>query len=150
MTLPPADEIRATMDRAGLGALPEADRDSLLQAAVREVERRTGLRLSEGLSQEALNTYEALTNDGQEVVDVWLAEHCPHPEQDSLYLSLLSQSSGNVPLARAEFAQRRWLKLYRPDHQQVVREETDAVCRELTRRSHDILVTLAIEAMRRR
>ena len=61
----------------GLDQLPESQRQAFLQHIYDELELRVGTQLSEGMSDEQLEQYEAIIDKDQNVIVSWIAQYVP-------------------------------------------------------------------------
>jgi hypothetical protein len=67
----------------GLGSLTGEEKQSFLDYVREELELRTGLELSEKLTEEELDDFDKLgaKTDDQEAVKAWMEQHCPDYEK---------------------------------------------------------------------
>ena len=59
----------------GLDQLPESQRQAFLQHIYDELELRVGTQLSEGMSDEQLEQFEAIIDKDQNVIVSWIAQY---------------------------------------------------------------------------
>lgn len=121
------------LDDLGLNSLPEEQKKPFLQHIYDELELRVGTRLSEGLTDEQLDEFEAIIDHKDEVVNPWIERFVPDYKQQDSFQRLVAEL--NVPAdsqqAKAEYAATRWLELNRPNYRQVVSETLDALKNEI-------------------
>lgn len=113
------------LEDIGLGSLPEEQKQALLQHTLEELETRVGARLSEGLTPDQVDEFEAIIEKRTDVVDQWLANHAPDWQEDPVFVRLKQAvaASGQAvsdDALRMEFAATKWLEVNRPDYRQVV------------------------------
>ncbi|MEO5949451.1 MAG: DUF5663 domain-containing protein [Candidatus Saccharimonas sp.] len=106
----------------GLGDLPDDQKKAFLDHFREQLELRVGTRLSEGLSDEQLEEFEAFIDRKDERVDAWLGTNVPNYSEDAIYQQLKAGAPENIPenIIRAEYASLKWLGINRPDYRQVV------------------------------
>lgn len=117
----------------GLDQLPEEQKKAFLQHTYEELELRVGTKLSDGLSDEQLEEFEAIIDRKEEVVSAWINEHAPEYHQDEAFIRLqeVSKADPNDPNLRAEFVATKWLEVNRPDYRQVVAQVLDDLKKEI-------------------
>lgn len=63
----------------GLGALPQEEKESLVEYLLQELELRVGTELSKDLSDEQLEQFEKVAeSDDQAATTAWLEQQCPN------------------------------------------------------------------------
>jgi hypothetical protein len=121
------------LDDLGLGGLPEDQKQPFLQHIYNELEMRVGTRLSEGLTDEQLDEFEAIIDHKDEVVNPWMERFAPDYQQQEAFRRLVTEL--NIPAdsqhAKAEYAATRWLELNRPNYRQVVNETLEGLKSEI-------------------
>ncbi|GAA4758619.1 DUF5663 domain-containing protein [Gordonia alkaliphila] len=106
----------------GLADLPEAQRLPFLKHVYSTLEQRTGDALSEGLTDAQLTEFERLlARDGPTVV-AWLEKCVPDFATDPLYLQLRDRLDPSVSDADllCEYAAAQWVRINRPNYEDVV------------------------------
>ena len=106
----------------GLDQLPEEQRQAFLQHIYDELELRVGTQLSEGMSDEQLEQFEAIIDKNQDVIQNWVAQYVPDYHNDPAF-GRLQQATGldiNDTNLRDEFVATKWLEINRPDYRDVV------------------------------
>lgn len=121
------------LDDLGLGGLPEDQKKPFLQHIYNELELRVGTRLSEGLTDEQLDEFEAIIDHKDEIVNPWIERFVPDYRQQESFQRLVTEL--NIPAdsqhAKAEYAATRWLELNRPNYRQVVSETLESLKSEI-------------------
>lgn len=132
----------------GLANLPEEQKKPFLQHVYDQLEYRVGVRLSEGLTENQLQEFEAIIDRRPEVVDAWVAQYAPNYLSDPLFQKIqqaaASQSQGaalSEVALRAEYAATKWLEVNRPDYRDVVAQTLDALKQEISQSRDTILGT---------
>ena len=90
----------------GLDGLSEADKDAFITDVFAELELRVGRRLSEGLSDAALDEFERLVDGDEEYCRNWLRQHEPEYQDQPEFIRLAT--SGH-PSPHHEVARLIWL-----------------------------------------
>lgn len=125
----------------GLDQLPEEQKQAFLQHIYEELELRVGTKLSDGLSDQQLDEFEAIIDRKEGAVDDWLVRHAPNYQSDEVYVRL-QQSTGlsaDDPRLKSEFAATKWLEANRPDYRNVVAEVLEELKREIMNNRDAIL-----------
>lgn len=124
----------------GLADMPEDQKGPFKQHIYNELELRVGSRLSEGMSDEQLEEFEAIIDRKDEVINNWLVAHAPEYQQDVLY-QRVQQGLGGAPEqeVKAEYAATKWLEVNRPDYRDVVAQTLEELKQEITQ-SKDVLL----------
>lgn len=128
----------------GLDQLPEAQRQAFLQHIYNELELRVGTQLSEGMSDEQLEQFEAIIDKNQEVIEGWIAQYAPDYHNDPAF-ARLQQATGfdaNDPNLRDEFVATKWLEVNRPDYREVVASVLENLKQEIKSNREAILGAL--------
>ena len=110
------------LQEVGLGDLPEDQKAMFLAHFREQLELRVGTRLSDGLSGDQIEQFEAFIERKDDVVNAWLAENAPDYQNDKIYQQLRSGAPENIPqnVILAEYASLKWLGVNRPDYKDVV------------------------------
>ena len=124
----------------GLADMPEDQKGPFKQHIYNELELRVGSRLSEGMSDEQLEEFEAIIDRKDEVINNWLVAHAPEYQQDVLY-QRVQQGLNGAPEqeVKAEYAATKWLEVNRPDYRDVVAQTLEELKQEITQ-SKDVLL----------
>lgn len=117
----------------GLADLPEEQKKPFLQHVYDQLEYRVGVRLSEGMSDEQLEEFEAIIDRKPDVIESWVTQNAPDFANDDLYLKIQSASGlqPNDPQLKAEYAATKWLEVNRPDYRDVVAETLEELKKEI-------------------
>lgn len=128
----------------GLGNLPDNQKQAFLEQVYSSLEERVGVQLSEGLTDEQLEEFEAIIDRNMEKVDAWLAAHVPDYGSDPAFLQLQKASSlaADDPVLKAEYTATRWLEANRPNYRDVVAQTMEALKAEITQNRDAILASV--------
>jgi hypothetical protein len=127
----------------GLQDLPVEEKKAFLQHIYDELELRVGTKLSEGMTDEQLEQFEAIIDHKDDIVIAWLGRFVPEYHNDESF-ARIQQATGldvNDPGLRAEYAATKWLEVNRPDYRDVVAAVLDALKKEITAGRETILST---------
>ena len=129
----------------GLGGLPEEQKKPFLQHTYDQLERKVGVRLSEGMTDEQLAEFESIIDRKQEVVDQWIATHAPNFQTEEIFQRLAQATNLPVedPGLKAEYAATKWLEVNRPDYRDVVARTLEEIKQEISQNKDAILGTQA-------
>mgnify|MGYP001334596027 FL=1 len=125
----------------GLSDLPEEQKKPFLQHLYDQLESRVGMRLSEGMSDEQLEQFEAIIDKKAEVVEAWVQQYAPAYATDELFVKI-QQASGLAaedPLLKSEYAATKWLEVNRPDYRDVVAKTLEELKQEISQNRDVIL-----------
>ena len=106
----------------GLGSLPEDQKQAFLEQVYASLEERVGLQLSEGLTDDQLEEFEAIIDKKPEKVDAWLIVYMPNFADDPAFQAM-QQAAGvgsNDMALKSEYAATKWLEVNRPNYRDVV------------------------------
>lgn len=125
----------------GLNELPAEQKQAFLQHIYEELELRVGTKLSEGLSDEQLEEFEAIIDRKDDAIVAWLNQHAPNYHTDEVFTRLqqATQADPNDPALRAEYTATKWLEVNRPDYRQVVAQVLDELKKEIVGNRDKIL-----------
>lgn len=129
------------LDDVGLSTLPEEQKKPFLQHVYEQLEYRVGVRLSEGMSDEQLEEFEAIIDGKAEVISAWVSQFASDYQTDQLYMKIQTSSGLPVGDARllAEYAATKWLEVNRPDYRDVVASTLGELKDEIARDRDTIL-----------
>ena len=121
------------LDEIGLHDLPEDQKKPFLQHIYDELEIRVGTKLSDGMSDEQLNEFEAIIDHKDEVIVAWLAKNASEYHNDDSFIKLQAAMDIDVndPSLRAEYTATKWLEINRPDYREVVAKVLDDLKKEV-------------------
>ncbi len=125
----------------GLSDLPEEQKKPFLQHLYDQLEYRVGMRLSEGMSDEQLEQFEAIIDKKADVVEAWVQQYAPAYASDELFVKI-QQASGLAaedPLLKSEYAATKWLEVNRPDYRDVVAKTLEDLKQEIAQNRDVIL-----------
>lgn len=125
----------------GLAALPEEQKKPFLQHTYDQLEYKVGIRLSEGMTDEQLEEFEAIIDRKEDVITTWLSSHAPNYQSEEVFQRLMQASNlpADDPGLRAEYAATKWLEVNRPDYRDVVAQTLEEIKKEITGAKEAIL-----------
>jgi len=117
----------------GLNELPEEQKKAFLQHIYDELELRVGTKLSDGMSDEQLEEFEAIIDRKDDVIRTWLESHVPDYYNDEAFGRIQEATGLDVNDAglRAEYTATKWLEVNRPDYRDVVAGVLDELKTEI-------------------
>lgn len=128
----------------GLDTLPDNQKQAFLEQVYASLEERVGLQLSEGLSDDQLEEFEAIIDRKADRVDAWLGAHVPDFAADPAFIQL--QQMSNLPPAdpglKAEFTATKWLEFNRPNYREVVAKTMEDLKVEITQNRDAIIASV--------
>lgn len=131
------------LEDVGLGSLPDDQKKPFLQHIYDQLEYKVGIKLSEGMTDEQLEEFEAIIDRKPEVVSAWLNQNAPQYQTEEVFQRL--QKATNLPAddisLKSEFAATKWLEVNRPDYRQVVAETLEGIKKEIIANKDAILST---------
>lgn len=129
------------LEEVGLSALPAEEKKPFLDHILEELQERLGIRLSEGLSDEQLDEFGAITDLDDKKVNEWLALNASDYITRDDYKELARQTGYEIDSLQlnAEYAAGGWFDKYRPNYQDVVMEELDKLKAEIKNSKDAIL-----------
>jgi len=132
---------KAFLKEVGLESLPEDEHDSFLQHIYEELELRVGTKLSDGLSNQQVDEFEAIIDKNDAKIKEWLNKNSPdyYNEEDFHKLENKLQLDANDPKLRQEYAANLWFKMYRPDYQKLVKATFEELKKEIIENRDKIL-----------
>lgn len=136
------------LEEVGLGAMPEDQRKPFLQHIYNELEKRVGTKLSDGMSDEQLQEFEAIIESDENTVKTWLEQNATNYQEDEVF-KRLQQASGepaDSARLRSEYAATKWLEVNRPDYRQVVADTLEELKKEIANNKDSILGTNQVPA----
>lgn len=125
----------------GLGELPDNQKQAFLEQVYSSLEERVGVQLSEGLSDEQLEEFEAIIDRNTEKVDAWLVANVPDYQNDANFQQLQKAADLAVddPVLKSEYAATRWLEKNRPNYRDVVAKTMESLKSEIMQNRDAIL-----------
>lgn len=128
----------------GLDSLPENQKLAFLEQVYASLEERVGVQLSEGLTDEQLEEFEAIIDRNAQKVDAWLAAHAPNYASDPAFQQM-QQASNLQPTdagLKSEYTATRWLELNRPNYREVVAKTMESLKGEILQNRDAILASV--------
>lgn len=129
------------LEEVGLGSLPADQKPAFIKHLYSELETRVGTRLSDGLSDDQLEEFEAIMDRKEEVIAPWIERYVPGYHQDEAFLRLqqATQLDINDINLRNEYVATKWLEVNRPDYRQVVADVLAGLKNEVSANASQIL-----------
>jgi hypothetical protein len=117
----------------GLNELPGDQKKPFLQYIYDELELRVGTKLSDGMSDEQLNEFEAIIDHKDDIVVGWLSKYAPEYHNDINFMQLQKATGLDVNdlNLRSEYAATKWLEINRPDYKSVVSQVLEDIKKEV-------------------
>ena len=121
------------LQEIGLNELPEEQKKPFLQHIYDELELRVGTKLSDGMTDEQLEEFEAIIDHNDDVVTTWLEKNAADYHNDVVFGQLQSSTGLDVndPNLRSEYAATKWLEVNRSDYRQVVAQVLEELKKEV-------------------
>jgi hypothetical protein len=125
----------------GLDGLPDEQKQAFLQHIYEELELRVGTKLSEGLTEQQMQEFEAFVDQKEDKVQAWFEKNLPNFEQQADFQQLIQRVPANTPKIAviSEYGSLKWLELNRPDYRDVVAAELTALKSEISSNRDSIL-----------
>jgi hypothetical protein len=125
----------------GLDGLPDEQKQAFLQHIYEELELRVGTKLSEGLTEQQMQEFEAFVDQKEDKVQAWFEKNLPNFEQQADFQQLIQRVPANTPKIAviSEYGSLKWLELNRPDYRDVVAAELTALKGEISSNRDSIL-----------
>lgn len=121
------------LEDIGLNSLPEEQKKPFLQHIYDELELRVGTKLSDGMTDEQLEEFEAIIDRKDDVIVGWLEKFVPEYHNDVVFMQLQTSTDLDVndPNLRADYAATKWLEINRSDYRQVVASVLEELKKEV-------------------
>jgi hypothetical protein len=121
------------IEQLGIAALPADERENILE----EARTCIGEAISEQLSEQQVNEYEAIINDDRSVIDAWLQTNVPDYKNAAVYQSFAEGFEEDPEHNNPEklFANLAWLQLNVPNIQELVSKGLETFKQERANRS---------------
>lgn len=117
------------IERLGIQSLAEERRAAVLEIAT----HRIGLAITDDLSEQQFNEYEAIVNNDEGIIDAWLEQNEPNYKESPIYQSFAEgyeeDPERNNPAKL--FANIAWIQKNVPDLKQRVDETIEQVKKEI-------------------
>ncbi len=117
------------IEQLGIQSWPPEKQEEAVEIAV----HRIGAAVTEQLSEQQFNEYEAIVNDNQTVIDAWLAANVPNYKDSPVYQELAAgyeeDPEKNNPAKL--FASIAWIQVNVPQAQAAIDHALEAVKQEL-------------------
>ena len=125
----------------GLDDLPEDQKTAFLAHIYTSLEERVGMQLSEGLSSEQFDEFEAIIDKDMDRITAWLQVNDPNYSTSDGFLKFqqILPEGANVDNVTAEYGASRWIEKNRPDYKEVVSNTLKELRSEIMQNRDQIL-----------
>jgi hypothetical protein len=122
------------LEEIGLNVLPDEQKKPFLQHVYEELELRVGTLLSEGMSDEQFDEFEAIIDRKDDFITKWLTDNMPDYYNDQVFQQMQKNMGidPNDPNLRGEYAATKWLEINRPNYRDVVVQVLGELKQEIT------------------
>lgn len=130
----------------GLSDLPEDQKTAFLAHIYTSLEERVGMQLSEGLSSEQFDEFEAIIDKDMDRISAWLQANDPSYSTSEGFLKFQQglPEGSNTDTIVAEYAASKWIEKNRPNYKQVVSDTLQELRNEIMQ-NRDQIVSAATE-----
>lgn len=128
------------LEELGLSELTNDEKDELLQSVYKEVESRTGERLTEGLSDDELDEFGCFVDHNELGMNGWFERNLPEykEREDYQQFCMINQEASELAIL-SQYGAMQWLKLNIPEYPQIVSVVLEEMKQELRDNSETIL-----------
>lgn len=125
----------------GLSDLPEDQKTAFLAHIYTSLEERVGMQLSEGLSSEQFDEFEAIIDKDMDRITAWLQANDPSYATSDGFLKFQESlpAGTDADTVAAEYAASKWIEKNRPDYKQVVSDTLQELRTEIMQNRDQIL-----------
>jgi len=122
------------LEEIGLNVLPDEQKKPFLQHVYEELELRVGTLLSEGMSDEQFDEFEAIIDRKDDFITKWLTDNMPDYYNDQVFQQMQKNMGidPNDPNLRGEYAATKWLEINRPNYRDIVVQVLGELKQEIT------------------
>lgn len=108
-------------EEIGLNRMPDNEREEFKNHIQEEIEVRVGERISDGMSPEKLDEFEAIIDENSDFIQNWVLMNVPNYKNDEIYQAFVAQNNGQESAEiMNEYAAMKWLQVNRPDFAQII------------------------------
>ena len=103
-------------EEIGLNRMPVNEQEEFKKHIQEEIEVRVGERISDGMSPEKLDEFEAIIDENSDFI-----QNTPDYKNDEIYQTFVDQNNGQESAEiMNEYAAMKWLQVNRPDFAQII------------------------------
>ena len=119
-------------EEIGLNRMPVNEQEEFKKHIQEEIEVRVGERISDGMSPEKLDEFEAIIDENSDFIQNWVLMNVPNYKNDEIYQTFIAQNNGQESAEiMNEYAAMKWLQVNRPDFAQIIETVMDEMKGEL-------------------
>lgn len=119
-------------EEIGLNRMPVNEQEEFKKHIQEEIEVRVGERISDGMSPEKLDEFEAIIDENSDFIQNWVLMNTPDYKNDEIYQTFVDQNNGQESAEiMNEYAAMKWLQVNRPDFAQIIETVMDEMKGEL-------------------
>ena len=108
-------------EEIGLNRMPVNEQEEFKKHIQEEIEVRVGERISDGMSPEKLDEFEAIIDENSDFIQNWVLMNVPNYKNDEIYQTFIAQNNGQESAEiMNEYAAMKWLQINRPDFAQII------------------------------
>lgn len=108
-------------EEIGLNRMPVNEQEEFKKHIQEEIEVRVGERISDGMSPEKLDEFEAIIDENSDFIQNWVLMNTPDYKNDEIYQTFVDQNNGQESAEiMNEYAAMKWLQVNRPDFAQII------------------------------
>lgn len=108
-------------EEIGLNRMPMNEQEEFKKHIQEEIEVRVGERISDGMSPEKLDEFEAIIDENSDFIQNWVLMNTPDYKNDEIYQTFVDQNNGQESAEiMNEYAAMKWLQVNRPDFAQII------------------------------
>ena len=108
-------------EEIGLNRMPTNEQEEFKKHIQEEIEVRVGERISDGMSPEKLDEFEAIIDENSDFIQNWVLMNTPDYKNDEIYQAFIAQNNGQESAEiMNEYAAMKWLQVNRPDFAQII------------------------------
>lgn len=136
------------LEDIGLAHMPDEQKKPFLQHIYEQLEYQVGMSLSDGMSDEQLEEFEAIIDRKPEAVEAWVQANTPQYTADPVFAKMQEATSLSADSAdlKAEYAATKWLEVNRPDYREVVAKTLESLKQEVIQNRETILGSTSPQA----
>ena len=101
--------------------MPVNEQEEFKKHIQEEIEVRVGERISDGMSPEKLDEFEAIIDENSDFIQNWVLMNVPNYKNDEIYQTFIAQNNGQESAEiMNEYAAMKWLQVNRPDFARII------------------------------
>ena len=129
-------------EEIGLNRMPTNEQEEFKKHIQEEIEVRVGERISDGMSPEKLDEFEAIIDENSDFIQNWVLMNTPDYKNDEIYQAFIAQNNGQESAEiMNEYAAMKWLQVNRPDFAQIIETVMNEMKGELRANINKIINT---------